>query len=117
MAGPARERLVHACVDANSTDGSTAELAHRRANGLGERNAEFFIDFKGPSARAHELGRAFCRIGNDVAQSPQCLGFTAPVTEVPGKGQGLGVVLACLAVLTDEPLNLAQPPQRRRAGR
>ena len=49
----------------------------------------------------------------DLAQPPQRQHSTAPITEVPGQGQGLGVVLAGLVVLIDEPLGLAQPPQRQ----
>ena len=91
--------------------GSTVELVNRRSNGLGEGNAEFLIDLKRipPELTCLTL---FCGVGGDVAQPPQCLGLTAPIGEVPGKGQGLGVVLTGLAILTYKPLHLAEPLHR-----
>ncbi len=46
----------------------------------------------------------------NMAQFPQRISFTEPVTEILGQRQGLNVILASLPVLTYKPLNLAQPP-------
>ena len=89
---------------------STVELAHRHAYRLGELNAEFFIDLKRLPPELTSLVPFFGTDG-DVAQPPQCLGFTGAVTEVAGEGEGLGVVVAGLAVFPDEPLNFAQSPE------
>ena len=48
-----------------------------------------------------------------MAQPPQCRGFTASVTELPGKGQGLRMILPGPVVLTDEPPNVTKTPQRQ----
>jgi hypothetical protein len=40
-------------------------------------------------------------------QPPQRVGFNAPVTELPGEDQRLGIVLAGDAILPDESLNLS----------
>ena len=70
----------------------TIELAHRRTYGLGGRNTKLFIDFERLAPKPTGLA-AVCSIGGDVAQPRQCPSLSAPVTEVPGKGEGLGVVL------------------------
>jgi hypothetical protein len=89
---------------------SPVELADRRTNGFGVRNAEFFIDFKCLSAELIGMA-AFSGIAGDAAQAPLRVGFTASITEVSGKGQGLTVILVGLVILADMPLNVAQPPQ------
>ena len=84
---------------------TAAELAHRRANRLGEWHAELLVNLKRFPPKFAGLA-AFCGIGGDVPQRPQRLGFTRPITKVSSEGQGLGVILACLLMVANEALNL-----------